>query len=84
MLFFSLFCHTSHTLVVMCHPSMCTNEWRSIASTLCPLSLPCQKSQEVSCSYAQNKAQKDHPQKISWVLMAISNETLIVLWHWAD
>ena len=37
--------------------------------------LPHKKAQEVSHIYAQNKAQKDQPWRISWQLVAISNET---------
>ena len=29
--------------IILSYPSMCTNEWRPTASTLCPLSLPCKK-----------------------------------------
>ena len=53
-------------LQLMCHPSKaCTDEWRPTVSTLCPFSLPCRKAQEVGRNYAQNKAQMNHPQRIS-------------------
>ena len=48
-------------------------------SMLCSLSLPRKKSQ---CrSYAQNEAQKDHLQRISWLLVTFLNAKvhLIVL-----
>ena len=44
---------------------VCIDEWRPTASTLCPLSLPRKKAQAVSPSYAQSKAEKNHPQIIS-------------------
>ena len=46
---------------------------------LCPLSLPCKKSQAVSPSYAQSKAQINHPQIILWLLVAVLNATCIAL-----
>ena len=64
---------------LMRHPSTCTNEWRSIAGTLCPFSLPRKTAQMVSPSYAQNKDQMDHPQIISLLLVAILNATRIML-----
>ena len=44
-------------------PHVCTDEWHSTASTLCPLSLPRKKAKAVSPSYAQIKAQMDHPRE---------------------
>ena len=49
----------------MCHPSMCTNQWRPTTSTLCPLILLRKKMQEVSHSYTQNKVQKYHLREFS-------------------
>ena len=61
------------------YPSMCTNKWRPTASTHWLLSLPCKKLQEWGWSYAQNEAQKNHPQRISWLLVAFLNATPIAL-----
>ena len=44
---------------------MCTDKWCPTASTLYPLSISRQKLQTVSPSYAQSKAQRHHPQRIS-------------------
>ena len=66
-------------LQLMCHPGMCTNEWRPTASALCPLKFSSQKAQKVGHSYAQNEAQKDHNQRISWLLVAILDAIHIVL-----
>ena len=74
----SCFC----TLWLMRHPCTCVDKWRPTASTLCPLSLPRKKVQMVSSSYAQSKPQKDHLQRISWLLVAVSNATCIALWHY--
>ena len=41
-----------------------------------PLVLPAKKSQERGRSYAINEAQKAHPQRISWLLVAFLNTTL--------
>ena len=60
---------------------VCINEWRPTVSTLCPLSLPHKKVQAVSPSYAQSKAQKYHPQRIPWLLVAVSNATRIIIAH---
>ena len=63
----------------------CINERRQTSSTICLLSFPRRKAQAVSASYTQSKAQKDHPQRISWLLVAISNATRIALrryWTW--
>ena len=52
------------------------DEWPPTASTLCPLSLPRIKVQVVSLCYAQNK-HKAPLQRIPWLLVEISNATLI-------
>ena len=52
-------------LQLMYHPSVCADEWRPTASTLCPLSLSRRKVREVSLSYAQNEAQMNHSQRIA-------------------
>ena len=52
-------------LQFMCHPSMCTDKWLPRASTLCPSVFPA------------NKAHKDHPQRISYILVAVLNPTLL-------
>ena len=59
-----------HQLVVNAstYPSTCTDKW---LPTVSPLSLPSEKVQVLSCSHAQNKAPIDHPQRISWLLVAI-------------
>ena len=55
---------------------MCMDKWCSLtASTLCLLSLSCKKVQKVSHRYAQNESQMDHPQRMSWLLVAISSTT---------
>ena len=67
-------------LWLMCHPiaHAPTNAWRPTASTLCPLSLLRKKKalQEVNLSYTQKEAQNDHPQRISYILVAVSKTTL--------
>ena len=40
------------------------------------------KAQEVIRSYAQNETEVDHLQRISWLLVAILNATLIALWRY--
>ena len=63
---FNKICYTvppTH-LQLMCHPSMCANEWHPTPNTVCLLSLPHRKAQVVSLGYTQNKAQMDHPQGI--------------------
>ena len=54
----------------------CIDEWCPTASTLCP---PQSSSQKIGHSYAQNEAQKDHLQRISWLLMTPLNATFIML-----
>ena len=70
-------------LRLMHHPHTCTciNEWCPTASTLCPLGLPRKKAHEASQSYAQKEAQNDHPQRISYLLVAVSNATLLTFRH---
>ena len=65
-------------LQFMHYPSTCTNEWLPTASTLCPLglTLPRKNAHEVSLNYAQKEAQNDHPQRISYVQVAVSNARL--------
>ena len=41
--------------------------WHPTASTLCLHSFPRKQAQVVSRSYAQNKVQMNHPQRISWL-----------------
>ena len=53
------------------------DEWRPTASTHCPLSLSHKKLQEWGCSYTQNEAQKAHPQRISWLLVAFWTQHLL-------
>ena len=48
------------------------NGFQQVASTV---GLPNKKAQVLSQSHAQNEAQIDHPQRISWLLVAISNAT---------
>ena len=63
-------------LLLMRHPSTCTNEWLSTASTLCPIGLLRKKAHEVSRSYAQKEAQNDHLQRISYIRVAVLKATL--------
>ena len=60
----------------MCHPILAHTE--ECAS----LSLPSKKLHAPSRGHAQNKAQIDNPQRISWLLVAISNATRIALWRY--
>ena len=60
---------------------VCIDEWLLTASTLCPLSLPTKTTSSKSQLHAQSKAQMNHPQIISWLLVAVSNATRITLWH---
>ena len=70
-----LLCSATHAFVVDASSShVCIDEWLSTASTLCLLSLHF-KAQAVSPSYAQCKAQMNHSQRISWLLVAVSNAT---------
>ena len=58
-------CATSSTHV-------CIDEWRPTASTLCmPSAVFPTKN---GCSYAQNEAQRDHLQRISWLLVTMHVE----------
>ena len=83
-IFQPLLCDATHVIAVDVSSShMYTDEWLQTASTLCPCSCPCRKVQRVSPSYAQSKAQMDHPKRISWLLVAVSNATRIVLWRQA-
>ena len=67
---------TAHALAV--DPSTCPDEWRPTASTFYPND---QKGLELCHSYAQNQVQNAHSKRISWLLVAVSNATLIVLQH---
>ena len=49
-------------------------KWHPTVSTLC---LTIEKALELCRSYAQNKVQKHHPQRIPWLLVAVSNTTLL-------
>ena len=60
----------------MCHPRTCTNKWHPTASTLCPHD---RKALELCHSYAQNQVWNAHSQRISWLLVAVLNATLIAL-----
>ena len=62
-------------LQLICHPSMCINEWHPTASTLCLLGLPRKNMHEVSRSYAQKEAQND---RISNIRVVVLNATLLV------
>ena len=77
--FNSLFGATNTLAVDASSSHVCTDEWRPTASTFCPLSLPYKKARVVSPSYAQSKAQMNHSQRISRLLVAISNATCIAL-----
>ena len=81
--FFKLleFALRDYTLAVdaslLTHQQMASNSWYSL-----PPPLPLRnKAHEVSHSYGQNKVQKDRPQRISWLLVAISNTTCIAIWR---
>ena len=77
-LFNHLLRSATHLLVVDASSSnVCTDGCHPAASMLCLLSLYCKKVQAVSPSYTQSKAQMNHPQRISWLLVAISNATCI-------
>ena len=78
--FNSLFGATNTLAVDASSSHVCTDERRPTASTLCPLSLPYKKARVVSPSYTQSKAQMNHSQRISRLLVAISNATCIALW----
>ena len=71
--------------VMQCRPRTCglcvirahaPTKWRPTANTLCPHD---RKALELCRSYAQNKVQKHHPQRIPWLLVA-----LIMLKRYAD
>ena len=67
-------------LWLMCHPiaHAPVNAWHPTASTFCPLSLPRKKKVlEVNISYAQKEAQNDHPQRISYIWVAVLKATLL-------
>ena len=60
-------------LMMMCHPR--TTVASNSQYTLPPQSSPQERGGDNSPSYAQSKAQMNHPQRISWLLVAISNAT---------
>ena len=62
------------------YPSMCTDERLPTVSAVCPLGVPRKKGQGRSRCHAQNEAQTDHPQRISWLLVAVLNATRIAIW----
>ena len=79
-LFLLFFCYAvplTH-LRLMCHLHMCTDKWYPTANTLCPHD---RKTLELCHSYTQNSA-KAPTQRISWLLVAVSNATLIALQRW--
>ena len=74
-----MLCNATYTFAVdaSSYPSMCTDEWLPTVSAVCPLGVPRKKGQGRSRCHAQNEAQTDHPQRISWLLVAVLNATHI-------
>ena len=76
MIYFNLLYHAVPltNFRLMRHPRTCapTNGVQQPEHSA-PLSLPRKNAQAVSPSYAQSKAQINSPQRISWLLVAVSN-----------
>ena len=60
----------THVVDLMRHPRTCapTNDTQQLVCSA-PSVFPAKKVQAVSLSYTQSKAQMDHPQRISWLLV---------------
>ena len=69
-------CGTAHVIAVDASSThVCIDKWCPTAYMPCPLSLWRKISQESGCSYVQNEAQKDNPQRISVVHILDANST---------
>ena len=85
MLFFQYTAKKCYAVLHMCicslmhpYPRLCTNKWHTSAITFCPLSLPSRKALEFSRMLRDKQSSKYTSKRISWLLVAVLNATLIV------